>query len=64
MGRKLRMECVAVMLLAAAFASAQSFEVVSIKPSDPAATGARVGIASGGIFQARNATLRVLIQQA
>jgi uncharacterized protein (TIGR03435 family) len=64
MGRKLRMKCLAAMFLAAAFASAQSFEVVSIKPSDPAATGTRVGIVPGGIFEARNATLRGLIQQA
>lgn len=50
--------------LAAVLASAQSFEVVSIKPSNPTATGTRVGIAPGGSFQARNVTLRNLIQQA
>jgi uncharacterized protein (TIGR03435 family) len=52
------------MCLTAAFDSAQSFDVVSIKPSDPAVTGTRVGIAPGGVFQARNVTLRKLIQQA
>ncbi len=50
--------------LAVALATAQSFEVISIKPSDPAATGTRVGIAPGGIFQARGVTLKGLIQQA
>lgn len=49
---------------AAALATAQSFEVISIKPSDPAANGTRVGIAPGGIFQARGVTLKGLIQQA
>ncbi len=62
MGRRL-----AVMgLVAAAMAAvtmAQSFEVVSVKPSDPAVAGTRIGIAPGGIFQARGVTLKDLIQQ-
>jgi len=33
-----------------------AFEVATIKPSDPAAAGTPIGIAPGGIFQARNAT--------
>jgi len=49
---------------AAALATAQTFEVISIKPSDPATNGTRVGIAPGGIFQARGVTLKDLIQQA
>jgi uncharacterized protein (TIGR03435 family) len=49
---------------AAVLATAQSFEVISIKPSDPATNGTRVGIAPGGIFQARGVTLKDLIQQA
>jgi len=52
------------LLVLTALASAQSFEVVSVKPSDPAANGTHVGIAPGGIFQARGVTLKDLIQQA
>jgi len=41
-----------------------SFEVATIKPSDPAAAGTPIGIAPGGIFQARNATLKSMIVMA
>jgi bla regulator protein BlaR1 len=40
------------------------FEVASIRPSDPAAGGMDIGIAPGGLFTARNVTLKALIQQA
>lgn len=53
-----------VMGVVASLAAAQSFEVVSIKPSDPASQGTRIGIAPGGIFQARGVTLKALIRQA
>ncbi len=45
-------------------ASTLGFEVASIKPSDPAATGTRIGVAPGGTFMAKNVTLKALIQQA
>jgi uncharacterized protein (TIGR03435 family) len=38
--------------------------VVSVKPSDPAGRGTRIGIAPGGRFTATNATVKALIQQA
>lgn len=48
-----------------ALAQTQSgFEVASIKPSDPAATGAQIGISPGGVFTAKNVTLRALVRQA
>lgn len=50
--------------LTATLVAAQSFEVASVKLSDPTQTGSRVGIAPGGVFQARNVTLKSLIQQA
>jgi uncharacterized protein (TIGR03435 family) len=60
-------KCVSIGLVAfAAAAMAQDgpgFEVVSIKPSSPSATGMRVGIAPGGVFRATNVTLQTLIQQ-
>src|ERR1700722_6098542 len=40
------------------------FEVASIKPSDPAASGTQIGLSSGGTFNARNVTLKALIQNA
>jgi bla regulator protein blaR1 len=47
-----------------ATASESGFEVASIKPADPAASGMRIGISPGGTFTATNATLKALIQQA
>lgn len=47
-----------------ATAPESGFEVASIKPADPAATGARVGVSPGGMFTATNVTLKALIQQA
>jgi uncharacterized protein (TIGR03435 family) len=41
-----------------------SFEVASVKRSDPNATKVHVGIAPGGRFTASNATLKMLIRQA
>lgn len=41
-----------------------SFEVASIKPSDPGANGSRIGIEPGGVFSARNVTLKTMIVQA
>jgi uncharacterized protein (TIGR03435 family) len=49
--------------LAASAALGQTFEVASIKPSDPGARGSSTGIAPGGIFRARNVTLKGLIRQ-
>lgn len=59
MGRKLTL-----LGLGALLASAQSFEVASIKPSDPAVPGMRIGIEPGGIFSARGVTLKNLITQS
>jgi uncharacterized protein (TIGR03435 family) len=50
--------------IGAGAALGQTFEVVSIKPSDPSATRTQIGIAPGGVFRARNVTLKSLIQQA
>jgi bla regulator protein blaR1 len=63
MGRKLAVMCMAA-ALASLSAAAQSFEVVSVKSSDPATPGTQVGLAPGGIFQARGITLKDLTQQA
>jgi bla regulator protein blaR1 len=63
MGRKLAVMCMAA-ALASLSAAAQSFEVVSVKSSDPATPGTQVGLAPGGIFQARGITLKDLMQQA
>jgi bla regulator protein blaR1 len=40
------------------------FEVVSVKPSDPSATGMQIGVSPGGVFDAKNVTLKALIRQA
>jgi uncharacterized protein (TIGR03435 family) len=40
------------------------FEVASIKPSDPAATGSQVDVSPGGVFTAKNITLKDLVQLA
>ena len=53
-----------LMIFAAGIAAAQSFEVASIKPSEPSARGSSVGIAPGGIFRGRNVTVKGLIRQA
>jgi uncharacterized protein (TIGR03435 family) len=45
-------------------ASPSGFEVVSVKPSDPSATGMKIGISPGGDFNAKNVTLKALIRQA
>jgi uncharacterized protein (TIGR03435 family) len=45
-------------------AAAPAFDVVSIKPSDPAATMSRIDVPPGGRYTATNATVSVLIQQA
>jgi uncharacterized protein (TIGR03435 family) len=52
------------MIFAAGIAGAQTFEVASIKPSEPSAQGSSVGIAPGGIFRGRNITVKSLIRQA
>lgn len=41
-----------------------SFEVASVKRSDPNSTKVHVGIAPGGRFTATNATVKMLIRQA
>jgi uncharacterized protein (TIGR03435 family) len=45
-------------------AAPAGFEVASIKPSDPAAGGMQVGVSPGGVFTARNVTVKALVQQA
>jgi bla regulator protein blaR1 len=50
--------------LTASLALCQSFEVASVKPSDPQARGTRIGLSPGGIFTATNITVKGLIQQA
>jgi uncharacterized protein (TIGR03435 family) len=50
--------------LITAVALCQSFEVASVKPSDPSARGSQMGLSPGGLFTAKNATLKSLIQQA
>jgi len=47
-----------------AAAPESGFEVASIRPGDPAATGTRIGVSPGGMFTATNVTLKALIQQA
>jgi len=57
----------ACVLFAVATAVAQpraGFEVASIKPSDPASQGTQIGVAPGGAFTAKNASLKTLIGQA
>ena len=58
--------CLAALTACVAYSqtSSSSFEIATVKPSDPAATGTRVAIAPGGTFQARNVTLRSMILQA
>ena len=41
-----------------------AFEVVSIKPGDPANNGEHIGVTPGGMLTARNVTVRTLIRQA
>ena len=55
-----------ILLLAAiaSLANAQSFEVASIKPSEPGGRGMQIQIAPGGRFTAKGASVRLLIQQA
>jgi uncharacterized protein (TIGR03435 family) len=50
--------------LTTGLALSQSFEVASIKPSDPQARGVHIGLSPGGLFTATNVTLKILIQQA
>lgn len=45
-------------------ATPSGFEVASIKPSDPAASGMQIRMSPGNLFTAKNATVKVLIQQA
>ncbi len=45
-------------------AQISGFEVASIKPSSPAGGGTQIGVTPGGMFTARNVTVRTLIQQA
>lgn len=56
------MRITAIILCMSAFAMGQeSFEVVSIKRSDSTAAGSSIGVAPGGIFKGRNATVGMLI---
>ena len=45
-------------------AASASFEVASVKPSDPAARGMQVDLSPGGVFIAKNVTVKILLQQA
>jgi bla regulator protein blaR1 len=40
------------------------FELASIKPSDPAALGMQIDLSPGGLFTAKNVTVKILIEQA
>ncbi len=40
------------------------FEVASIKPSDPGSGAMQIGVAPGGVFTAKNVTVKALIGQA
>lgn len=53
-----------MVVLTAGVTLCQSFEVASIKPSDPQAQGVHVGLSPGGIFTATNITVKNLILQA
>jgi uncharacterized protein (TIGR03435 family) len=60
---------ITLVILAAYAASSQTaaqsrFEVASIKPSDPGAGGTQIGLSPGGTFNAKNVTLKALIQNA
>lgn len=60
----------ALIIFAAYFAAGQTspsqpaFEVASIKRSDPAGGGTQIGVSPGGVFTAKNVTIKALIQQA
>ncbi len=62
--------CRNLIVLAACIAAGQTaqsqpaFEVASIKPSDPANGGTQIGVSPGGVFTAKNVTVKALIQQA
>ncbi len=56
--------CANLIVLTTGMALCQSFEVASVKPSDPMARGSEMGLAPGGLFTARNMTLKLLIRQA
>jgi len=56
--------CMNLIALTTVIALCQSFEVASVKPSDPSAQGSQMGLSPGGLFTATNVTLKVLIQQA
>lgn len=46
-------------------AAPAGFEVASIKPSDPAAgVNMQIGVSPGGVFTAKNVTVKALVQQA
>ena len=53
-----------LIVLATGIALCQSFDVASVKPSDPQARGVQMGLSPGGLFTARNITLKALIQEA
>jgi len=53
-----------LIVLTTGLALCQSFEVASIKPSDPQARRTRIGISPGGLFAAQNVTVKILIQHA
>jgi uncharacterized protein (TIGR03435 family) len=59
-----------LIVFAACFAAGQTapsqpaFEVASIKPSNPEGGGMQIGVSPGGVFTAKNVTLKALIQQA
>ena len=60
---------VILIALAAGMASSQTparsrFEVASIRQSDPGAGGTQIGLSPGGTFNAKNVTLKALIQNA
>jgi bla regulator protein blaR1 len=45
-------------------AGSSSFEVVSVKLSDPGERGMQIGLSPGGLFTAKNVTVKALIEQA
>ena len=47
-----------------ATAPESGFDVASIKPSDSAATGSQIDVSPGGVFTAKNVTLKALVQLA
>lgn len=57
--------CAIFAFILVATATAQTgFDVASIKPSDPSSTRTQIGVAPGGVFNAKNVTLKLLIGQA